>query len=208
MRKLSIKRLGIYFSGMISVSLGIVLCAQCGLGISPISSIPFVIKEICFLTFGQLTMLFHLVNILLQMILLKRFRDVKLLLQIPVAFLFGSLIDLIKLMLMIDQSNLFMKIMALILSIFFTALGMVMMVRMDLVQNPPDGCVKAIAAVLAKEFGDIKIIYDIGCVLIAILIGMIFLRQAFGMGIATLVSAIFVGKTVKVINKIITINKK
>lgn len=208
MRKLSIKRFGIYFSGMISVSLGIVLCAQCGLGISPISSIPFVIKEISFLTFGQLTMLFHLINIFLQMILLKRFRDVKLLLQISVAFLFGYLIDLIKSMLMIDQSNLFMKIMALILSIFFTALGMVMMVRMDLVQNPPDGCVKAIAAVLSKEFGDIKIIYDIGCVLIAILIGMIFLRQPFGMGIATLASAIFVGKTVKVINKIITINKK
>lgn len=208
MKELSIKRFGIYFSGMISVSLGIVLCAQCGLGISPISSIPFVIKEICFLTFGQLTMLFHLVNILLQMILLKRFRDVKLLLQIPIAFLFGWLIDLIKSMLMIDQNNLFMKVMALVLSIFFTAIGMVMMVRMDLVQNPPDGCVKAIAAALSKEFGDIKIIYDIGCVLIAILIGMIFLRQPFGMGIATLASAIFVGKTVKVINKIITINKK
>lgn len=208
MKELSIKRFGIYFSGMISVSLGIVLCAQCGLGISPISSIPFVIKEICFLTFGQLTMLFHLVNILLQMILLKKFRDVKLLLQIPVAFLFGWLIDLIKSMLMIDQNNLFMKIMALVLSIFFTAIGMVMMVRMDFVQNPPDGCVKAIAAALSKEFGDIKIIYDIGCVLIAILIGMIFLRQPFGMGIATLASAIFVGKTVKVINKIITINKK
>ena len=107
MRKLSIKRFGIYFSGMISVSLGIVLCAQCGLGISPISSyFHLLYKEICFLTFGQLTILFHLVNILLQMILLRRFRDVKLLLQIPVAFLFGWLIDLIKLMLMIDQSNL------------------------------------------------------------------------------------------------------
>lgn len=204
MRELSIKRFGIYFSGMISVSLGIVLCAQCGLGISPISSIPFVIKEICFLTFGQLTMLFHLVNILLQMILLKKFRDVKILLQIPVAFLFGWLIDFIKAMIMIDQNILTMQIIALIFSIFFTALGMVMMVRMDLVQNPPDGCVKAIAAVLSKEFGDIKIIYDIGCVLIAITIGMIFLRQLFGMGIATLASAIFVGKMVTILNKIIT----
>ena len=86
MRELSIKRFGVYFLGMISVSLGIVLCAQCGLGISPISSIPFVIKELSFLTFGQLTMLFHLVNTLLQMILLKKFHDVKILLQIPVAF--------------------------------------------------------------------------------------------------------------------------
>lgn len=208
MRELSIKRFGIYFLGMISVSLGIVLCAQCGLGISPISSIPFVLKELCFLTFGQLTMLFHLVNIFLQMILLKKFRDVKILLQIPIAFLFGWLIDFIKAMIMIDQDNLTLQVIALILSIFFTALGMVMMVRMDLVQNPPDGCVKAIAAVLSKEFGNIKIIYDIGCVLIAITIGMIFLRQPFGMGIATLASAIFVGKTVTIINKIITRNDK
>lgn len=196
------KRLIIYFSGMVSVSLGIVLCAQCGLGISPISSIPFVIKEITPLTFGSLTMLFHLVNISLQMILMKKISDIKVLLQIPVAFMFGWLIDLIKSFLVIDQGNFFMKVIALVLSIFFTAFGMVLMVNMNLVQNPPDGFVKVSAEVFEKEFGNVKIIYDICCVLISIGIGMIVLHQPFGMGIATLASAFFVGRLVTIFNKI------
>lgn len=197
------KRLIIYFSGMVSVSLGIVLCAQCGLGISPISSIPFVIKELCPLTFGTLTMLFHLINISLQMILMKRVNDIKVLLQIPVAFMFGWLIDLIKTFITVDQSSLLMKALALAFSIFFTAFGMVLMVHMNLVQNPPDGFVKISAEVSKKEFGNVKIMYDVCCVLISVGIGMIFLHKPFGMGIATLASALLVGRLVTILNKIL-----
>lgn len=197
------KRFIIYFLGMVSVSLGIVLCAQCDLGISPISSIPFVIKEFTPLTFGTLTMLFHLVNILLQMFLMKKISDIKVLLQVPVAFMFGWQIDLIKSFIAIDQSNLWMKVVALLLSIFFTAFGMVLMVNMNLVQNPPDGFVKISAEVFKKEFGNVKIIYDVCCVLISIGIGMIVLHQPFGMGVATLASALFVGRLVSVFNKTI-----
>lgn len=197
------KRLGIYFLGMVSVSLGIVLCAQCGLGISPISSIPFVIKEFTPLTFGSLTMLFHLVNISLQMVFMKKISDIKVLLQVPVAFMFGWQIDLIRSFITIDQSNLMMKIVALLLSIFFTAFGMVLMVNMNLIQNPPDGFVKISAEVFKKEFGNVKIVYDICCVLISVAIGMIVLHKPFGMGIATLASALFVGRLVTIFNKIL-----
>jgi uncharacterized membrane protein YczE len=208
MERISIKRLIIYLCGMVSVSLGIVLCAQCGLGISPISSVPFVLKEILPLTFGQLTMLFHFVNILLQMLLLKKLADIKLLLQIPVAFAFGWMIDFIKAMITINQGNILVQLLALVLSIFFTALGMVMMVQMNLVQNPPDGFVKCAADASGKEFGNVKITYDILCVVIAIGIGMLFLHRPYGMGIATLASALFVGKTVTLIRKMTGIEKK
>ena len=197
------KRLVIYFLGMVSVSLGIVLCAQCGLGISPISSIPFVIKEFTPLTFGSLTMLFHLVNISLQMVLMKKISDIKVLLQVPVAFMFGWQIDFIKSLITINQSNLLMNVVALLLSIFFTAFGMVLMVNMNLVQNPPDGFIKISAEVFKKEFGNVKIIYDICCVLISIGIGMIVLHKPFGMGIATLASALFVGRLVTIFNKVL-----
>lgn len=188
---------------MVSVSLGIVLCAQCGLGISPISSIPFIVKELCPLTFGTLTMLFHLINISLQMILTKKINNIKVLLQIPVAFMFGWLIDFIKMFIVVDQSSLLTKVLALVLSIFFTAFGMVLMVNMNLVQNPPDGFVKISAEVSKKEFGNVKIIYDVCCVLVSVGIGMIFLHKPFGMGIATLVSALFVGRLVTIFNKIL-----
>lgn len=203
MEKISVKRLTIYFLGMVSVSLGIVLCAQCGLGISPISGIPFVLKEILPLTFGQLTMLFHFANILSQMLLLKKIRDVKILLQIPAAFVFGWLIDFIKSFIMIDQNCIVIQFLALGLSILFTALGMVLMVRMNLIWNPPDGLVKLAATVCGKEFGIVKIMYDIVCVVIAAGIGLLFLHGPFGMGIATIASALFVGKTVILLNKVV-----
>ena len=40
------KRVFIYLLGIFFVSLGIVLCKKCNLGISPISSITFVLEEI------------------------------------------------------------------------------------------------------------------------------------------------------------------
>ena len=62
-------RLCVYALGIWLVSFGIVLCKKCGFGISPISCIPFVLEKLLPVSFGTLTMLFHLVNILLQMIL-------------------------------------------------------------------------------------------------------------------------------------------
>lgn len=188
-------RLGIYIAGIWIVSLGIVLCKKCGFGISPISCIPFVLEKIVPLSFGMLTMIFHLVNTFLQAVL-KKSLDIKLLLQIPVAFLFGWVIDLLQQCLTIPSDQVLLRVLALVFSVFFTALGMVCMVGMNLVQNPPDGTVKSISARYHKDFGKVKIGYDLTCVIIAVALGLIFLHRPAGIGIATLVSAIFVGRTV------------
>ena len=191
-------RLGIYAVGIILVSLGIVLCKKCGLGISPISCIPFVLEKAVPLSFGTLTMFFHLANTLAQA-LLKRRVDFKLALQVPVAFVFGQVIDFIQGLIVISPDLLYMRIGALVLSVLFTALGMVCMVDMNLVQNPPDGTVKVISARWHKEFGRVKIGYDLICVIGAAAFSLIFLGNITGIGVATIVSAVFVGRTVSVI---------
>lgn len=192
----NIKRLMIYLAGVFLVSLGIVLCKKCGLGISPISSIPFVLEEILPLSFGTLTICFHLVNILLQLILACRFMDIQILLQIPVAVLFGYVIDGLQAVVNFDEGVILNQYLALVFSILFTALGMVCMLSMNLVQNPPDGLVKLISVKAGTELGKVKIIYDITSVIISVLLGLIFLGRVKGMGIATVASALFVGKTV------------
>ena len=55
-------RLMIYLAGIFMVSLGIVLCKKSELGISPISSVPYVLEYIVPVSFGTLTMFFHLAN--------------------------------------------------------------------------------------------------------------------------------------------------
>ncbi len=194
--ELVFKRIGPYILGIFLVSLGIVLCKKCGMGISPISSIPFVLAYITPLTFGNLTTLFHFTNTIIQMILTKKVLNPKLWLQIPLAFAFGWIIDLLNSCIIFDEHNIVFQILSLIFSVFFTALGMIFMLNANLIQNPPDGTVKQISIMLKKELGVVKMLYDIFCVIISILISAVFLHRIEGFGIATIVSAIFVGRTI------------
>lgn len=193
------KRLLIYFLGMITVSLGIVLCKKCGMGISPISSIPLVLEYITHMSFGTLTMLFHLANTGLQ-ILLARKIDVKIVLQVPVAVLFGWIINALQMLLQFETSFLPAQLLLLLLSVFLTALGMVFMLNMQLVQNPPDGTVRLISQLAGQELGRIKIIYDVSCVILSLVLSLICLRNLTGFGFATIVSALAVGKLVSWMN--------
>ena len=195
--ELTAKRVLIYTAGILLVSLGIVLCKKCDMGISPISSIPFVLADIVPLTFGTLTALFHFVNIVLQMVLARKIGDTKIWLQVPLAFVFGWVIDGFNQCIMIDSRMIIYKILALVFSIFFTALGMVCMLDMNLIQNPPDGTVKQISTLSGWEFAAVKIGYDVTCVLASVLLSIVFLHRVEGFGIATIASAIFVGKTIR-----------
>lgn len=197
----NIYRAGIYFAGMVTVSAGIVLCVKCGLGISPISSVPYVLSLITPLSFGTATMLFHLANTLFQYIAEGKRLNMKVLLQIPIAFLFGVIIDFTKALMNFQAENILFKISLMILSIVLTALGMHMMLSVRLVQNPPDGTVKLMAEKLGKETGTVKIYYDISMTSISILLGWVVLHRIEGFGIATLMSAVFVGKTLTVFRK-------
>ncbi len=196
-----IYRLGIYITGIILVSLGIVLCVKCELGVSPISSVPYVLGYVTPLTFGTLTMLFHFCNSMIQYVLEKKLVNIKVLLQVPVALLFGIIIDFFKSMMSFNVENLMFKILLMIMSIVFTALGMHLMLSMQLVQNPPDGTVNILAGLLNKNIGTVKIFYDILMVAISVILGFIFLHGLKGFGIATIFSAVFVGKTLTLMKK-------
>ncbi len=189
------KRIMIYLLGILLVSTGIVLCKKCNLGISPISSVPFVLEKIVPLSFGTLTMLFHFVNITIQLILEKKC-NVTILMQVPLAFVFGIVIDFEQRLIQFDNTFLLYQVISLILSVLFTAAGMICMIDMNFIQNPPDGVVRKISQITGRELGKVKICYDVICAVIAILIGILFLKRIEGMGVATIVSAIFVGKTV------------
>ena len=201
----NIYRLGIYIIGMIFVSLGIVLCVKCELGVSPISSVPYVLGYLTPLTFGTLTMLFHFLNSIVQYILEKRLINVKVLLQIPVAFLFCVIIAFFKNIMSFQAENLILKISLMIMSIMFTALGMHFMLSMKIVQNPPDGTVNILAHLLKKNVGKIKVNYDIIMVIVSVAIGFIFMQDLKGFGIATVLSAIFAGKTLSLMKKYISL---
>lgn len=201
MRFSALVRLLIYIAGIVFVSLGIVLCKKCGFGISPISSIPFVLEAAIPLTFGTLTMLFHLANTILQMMMAREI-TVKYLLQVPVAILFGQVIDLLQFFIVPDTSAFLSAVLYLVGSIIFTAIGMVLMINMHLVQNPPDGFVYLLSLRTGHGLGRDKVLYDSACVVISIAIGLMLYGNLYGMGAATILSAIFVGRLIRPLNPV------
>ena len=191
-------RILIYCLGLMVVSLGIVLCKKSALGISPISTVPYALEQALPLSFGQLTMCFHFVNTAIQLAMNREKKNIwKLLMQVPVAFAFSVVIDWFGEIIRIDSSVLGWQLASLILSVPVAALGLLMMVHMDLFQNPPDGTIKAISRRSGKELGTVKNLYDCACVLLSVVISLALYRRIVGFGVATVVSALGVGRFVR-----------
>ena len=109
---------------------------------------------------------------------------------------FSTLIDWFDWLICINAALPALRILSLVLSIFFTALGMVLMVGADLVQNPVDGFVKQVSDMTGHALGRVKVIYDMSCVALSFLLSLLLLHRIEGFGIATIASAYFVGKCV------------
>lgn len=197
------KRLIIYLAGIIVLCLGIVFCVKCGLGVSPINSVPYVLTHLMPLTLGEFSILFYLVNIALQLILSDRKDYVGILLQLPVSFIFGFVIDLWDAHLPTAGSSIIVQILFLCCSLFFTAFGIMLIVCAHLVPDPPTGAVQALTKTSQKQMGNVKIVYDCSCVIASLLIGILGAHHLIGFGIATIASAIFVGRILAILQNTI-----
>lgn len=191
--KSALKRIPLYIAGVFILCFGIVLCVKCGMGVSPINSIPYVVSHLVPLSLGTLSIFFYIINIIIQLFLSERKKYAFILLQLPVSLIFGIVIDIWNAVLP-DATTVFMRIVCLCGSLFFTALGIMLIVAMHLVPDPPTGAVQAITKAANKNMGGIKIIYDCSCVVISLLTGLIGAHKLIGFGIATIASAICVGR--------------
>lgn len=186
-------RPALYAAGALLLGFGIVLCVECNLGVSPINSIPYVMTNFIPLSLGTLSIFFYLFNILIQLILSKRKQYIGIILQLPVSLLFGIIIDLWD-FLIPPAEAIGIQILFLCGSLLFTAFGIMLIVTANLVPDPPTGAVQTISRAAKKDMGNVKIIYDCSCVIISLLTGLLATHQIIGFGVATIASAVCVGK--------------
>ena len=193
-RRNQVLRVTVYAAGVLITALGIVLCKRCDWGISPVSCVPFVMEKITGLTFGTMTMYFHAVNICLQMLLRKTLKDKKIWFQFIYAVAFGRAVDMFQLILPDLGRGINVRAVILLLSCVLTGAGMFLTVETDLVQDPTMGAVREIAGSAGRKVSSVKNIYDLSLLAAAAVLGMICLHRITGIGIATVVSALLVGR--------------
>lgn len=200
------KRYILFVISLFFCGVGIALTKHAELGVSPISSLANVISiKFDFISFGNWLIVSNLVLLLGQIILLRRNFKLIQLMQIPLSFIFGYFTDFGLWMIKdIPNENYIIRLLLVFSGIVFIGFGISLGVIADVVLNSGEGFVKALSDVTKKDFGSVKIIFDVSCVLLSIVLSLLmFDGKLLGTREGTIISAVFVGVAVKIFKPIL-----
>lgn len=184
--------------GMLVATAGIVFITRAGLGTTPISTVPFTVGEITGLTFGEATFAVNILFVLVQWVLLRSRFHYSSFFQIPIVSVFSWFIDLhMGWTAWIGDDPYVVRFLWGLLGNLFLAFGIYWQVASKTIVQPGEGMVLAFSVVLRKSFGTVKIWNDVTLVVLAVLLGFLFLGHVAGVREGTVVSAFLVGFLIK-----------
>ena len=203
------KRYGLLVIGLFFAALGVALTKRGELGVSPISSVANVLSyQFTDLTLGSWLILWNCVLILGQILLLRRnFQPIQFL-QIPLSFLFGWFTDFgMWLVSFLPVQVYAVRLLMVLAGTVVLGFGITLSVIADQIMNSGEAFVKAISDVTHQEFGTIKVVFDISCVLIALILSLLFFEGAIvGTREGTIIAALCTGFVVKFFSRRLTTN--
>ena len=197
-----IKRLFFLCAGLIIMAFSVAFSIKAALGTSPISSVPYVTSAISGLSVGTTTIIMNFLFVLIQIAILRKQYDWFQLLQLPAAILFGTMIDVAKVILQpINVSGYLSQWILCAIGIFLVAFGVSVEVMANLVTTAGEGIVLAICKVAPIRFGNMKMLFDVTLVCLSILLSFSFLGHLDGVREGTIAAAVLVGQITKQTNR-------
>ena len=180
--------------GMCIAALGVALITNAEMGTTPITSLPLVANAIHPLSVGTHTVLFNALLVVLEKLILgPNFSRANLLQLLPV-FFFGFFIDVwMYLSAGIHQLPYIERLLILLAGIVTLSFGILLQVACNLVVQPGEGIVLALAFRTHRNFGNLKVMVDAGMVATAALLGLLCLGHIVGIREGTLLSASLTG---------------
>lgn len=193
------KRYILFIVSLFFSALGVAFTKRGELGVSPISSVANVMNcRFDALSLGTWLIIWNCILIVGQIIILrKKFQPIQLL-QVPLSFLFGWFTDLgMAIVSHIPAEVYVMRLVMVIIGIVILAFGIALSVIANVIMNSGEAFVKAISDTIHKEFGNVKIAFDISCVAAAFMLSLIFFNFTIvGMREGTVISAFLTGVVV------------
>lgn len=181
-------------------ALGVAITKKGELGVSPISSVANALSmQFSFLTLGNWLIIWNCVLILGQILLMKRKFQLIQLLQIPLSLLFGYFTDFgMWLMSLFEIDGYIIRIIFVIIGTLVLFFGISLSVIANVVMNSGEAFVKALADSLHKNFGNLKVFFDVSCVVTAVILSLVFFNMKIeGTREGTIVAALLTGIVVK-----------
>ena len=194
----TIQRYLLFIIGLFFSALGVAITKKGELGVSPISSVANVMSiRLPQLSLGYWLIIWNCVLILGQILLLRRKFQWIQLLQVPLSFLFGWFTDFgVWLISFFTPKHYIVQILL--------GFGITLAVIANVILNSGEAFVKALSDTIHKEFGNVKIVFDISCVVVAVILSFLFFHKLVGTREGTIIAAFCTGFVVKFFSKFIT----
>lgn len=174
---------------------GVCVLTRAALGISPISSVPYVFTFVTGLTLGTCTMFLNVILIVTQKLVFGRDFTWKTIgMQIGISLVFSVFIDLsIWLFGWFAPATYPGRILYLLFGCGVLAIGMSMVVMANFVVLPGEGAVKCIVRYTGWEFGTAKVVFDSSMVTTAVVVSLLTMRRVEGVREGTVIASILIG---------------
>lgn len=198
------KRYALFIISLFFSALGVAFTKHGELGVSPISSVANIMSyKFSFLTMGTWLIIWNCILILGQIVILKKDFQLIQLLQIPLSFLFGYFTDFGLWCVSFIPADFYpFRLMMVIVGIIILGFGISLSVIANVIMNSGEAFVKAVSDITKRNFGNVKIAFDIICVVLSIILSLIFFDlSVVGTREGTVISALFTGITVKLFTR-------
>lgn len=192
----------LYLVGLNLIALAVVLNIRYDLGVAAFSSVMYAISEIYSISLGTASIICYLIFVVVQCILSRKI-TLQYLLEVPLSFAFGLLTDFYDWLIPAFSLALALRVIFFALTMFVTAMGVFLCVKTNLVLTPTDGIVKTIADVFLLPFSATKNVFDLSLVAISVLLCLVNHAPFYGIGVGTVLTAVFIGRIIKIYEKFV-----
>ena len=195
----------LFLIGLFIASMGVAFSTKAGLGTSPVASVPYSVSLVSdALTFGGWLNLLSLIQIIIQVILMKgRCNYIEIGIQTILAFVYGYLTNFSCYLIKGITANTYLLQFAFMAAgCFILALGIWIQLKGAVAMLPGEAMNRAISMVTGLKYENIKIFFDVLYILISAGICLLFLGKLAGVREGSIIAAVAVGNIIKIYEKI------
>ena len=187
-----------FILGLFFLSMGVDFIVTSALGTTPISSINYVVSLNFPLTLGTATLIFNGVIIAMEFWLVRgknnRKDIMEILLQIPFSVIFSLFIDLNMLWISnFTPVNYLWSLLLLCIGCILQAIGVVLELKPNVAIMSAEGFVKYYCKRYNRNFGKVKVFFDVTLVFTAVILSLLFASKIDGVREGTLIAALSTG---------------
>ena len=172
------KRIPLYVTGLVVMAFGVALAIKANIGVAPGSVIAYSVSLLTPLSVGMCSSLFQIFCVLLQSVIKRHFSP-KLLLQFPLAYVFGVMLDAFLRLMDFSIPGLLYRYIILVASLFIFSFGIRAIVGADIILAPPDGLARVLGELIGAPMSKGKLLFDILATVIGLILTLVFAGNAF-----------------------------